>query len=77
MMSCERSSWVSVFGSERRPSAGRGERGQDVVVEEVGERPVAHVVEEAGHAQRLDDETLGWAVAGPGRWRPARPTSDG
>ena len=38
---------------------GRREGGQHVVVEEVGERPVPDVVEQAGHPQRLDDEALG------------------
>ena len=38
---------------------GRLELGQDVVVEEVGERPVPDVMEEPGHPQRLDDEPLG------------------
>ena len=37
----------------------RREGGQDVVVEEVGERPVPDVVEQPGHPQRLDDEALG------------------
>ena len=37
----------------------RLEVGEDVVVEEVGERSVAHVVEEAGHAQGLGDQALG------------------
>ena len=37
----------------------RREGGQHVVVEEMGERPVADVVEQAGHPQRLDDEALG------------------
>ena len=32
---------------------------EEPLVEEVRERPVADVVEEPGHAQRLDDETLG------------------
>ena len=35
-----------------------GKPGQDVVVEEMGERPVAHVVQEAGDAQGLDDQAL-------------------
>ena len=38
----------------------RREPGQDVVVEEVGERSVPDVVEQAGHPERLDDEALGW-----------------
>ena len=38
--------------------ARRLERGQDVVVEEVRERPVPDVVEQPGHAQGLDDEPL-------------------
>ena len=37
----------------------RGECRQDVLVEEVRERSVPHVVEEARDAQRLDDEPLG------------------
>ena len=42
------------------PRVGRGrEGGQHVVVEEVGERAVADVVEQAGHPQRLDDQALG------------------
>ena len=42
------------------PGVGRRrERGQDVVVEEVGERAVADVVEQSRHPERLDDEALG------------------
>ena len=43
-----------------RHAAGRPGRevGEDVVVEEVGERPVADVVEQAGHPQRLDHQPL-------------------
>ena len=37
----------------------RPERRQDVVVEEMRERPVAHIVEQTGDAQRLDHEPLG------------------
>ena len=37
----------------------RLEGGQDVLVEEVGERPVADVVEQPGHPHRLDDEAFG------------------
>ena len=36
-----------------------GEGGQELLVEEVGERPVADVVEEARDPQRLDDQPLG------------------
>ena len=36
----------------------RGERRQDVVVEEMGERAVPDVVEQAGHPQGLDDQAL-------------------
>ena len=46
-----------------------GERGQDVVVEEVGERAVPDVVEQAGHPQGLDDQALGR----DGRRRAPRP----
>ena len=35
-----------------------GEGGQDVVVEEMGERPVADVVEQSGHAQGLDHQAF-------------------
>ena len=35
------------------------ERGQDVIVEEVRERPVPDVVEQSGHPHRLGDEALG------------------
>ena len=59
MISCERSSWVSRLPAGRRTSAGAGKRGQDVLVEEVGERSVPDVVEQAGHPQRLDDQALG------------------
>ena len=37
----------------------RGEGRQHVVVEEVGERPVTHVMEQPRHPHRLDDEALG------------------
>ena len=58
MISSDRSSWVSRLPAGRR-GVGRGrEGGQHVVVEEVGERPVADVVEQPGHPQRLDDEPL-------------------
>ena len=50
---------MSRFAPGRRGSAGRVERRQDVVVEEVGERSVPDVVEQAGHAQRLGDQALG------------------
>ena len=50
----------------------RRERGQHVVVEEVGERPVADVVEQAGHPQRLDDEALGRDRLAGGRASVAR-----
>ena len=46
-----------------------------MVVEEVGERPVADVVEQAGHPQRLDDQALGrdgLAGARPGSRAKAR-----
>ena len=44
----------------RSPSVDRGgEGGQHVLIEEVGERPVAHVVEQAGDPQRFDDQPLG------------------
>ena len=39
---------------------GGGKRREHAVVEEVRERPVAHVVEEARDPERLDDEALGW-----------------
>ena len=53
----------------------RRERGQDVVVEEVGERPVPDVVEQPGDPQRLDDEPLrGDRLAGAAQ---RRPQSDG
>ena len=54
-----------------RPArVGRGrEVAQHVVVEEVGERPMAHVVEQPGDPQRLDDEPLG---RDRGRRSPAR-----
>ncbi len=35
-----------------------GEVDKDAIVEEVGERPVTDVVEEAGDPERLDDEAL-------------------
>ena len=38
---------------------GRRERREELLVEEVRERPVPHVVEEARDPQRLDDEPLG------------------
>ena len=59
MISCDRSSWVRRLPPGRRGSAGAREGRQDVLVEEVGERPVPDVVEQAGDAQRLDDEALG------------------
>ena len=59
MISCERSSWVSRLPAGRRGSAGAAKGGQHVLVEEVGERPVPDVVEQAGHPQRLDDQALG------------------
>ena len=50
----------------REPLAGiaagmrrRGPARQDVLVEEVGEGPVAHVVQQPGDPQRLDHERLG------------------
>jgi hypothetical protein len=45
----------------RRPAgvARGGEVTEDVIVEEMGERTVADVVEQAGHAERLDHEPLG------------------
>ena len=58
----------------RRPArvGRRGERRQDVVVEEVGERPVADVVEEPGDPERLDDQALGRRrLAGRERASPA------
>ena len=58
MISCERSSWVSALAGGPARVGGRGEARQDVVVEEVGERPVADVVEQPGDPQRLDDEPL-------------------
>ena len=57
--SCERSSWLSVFAPGRRGSGGCREGRQDLVVEEVGERAVADVVEEPRDAQRLDHQPLG------------------
>ena len=45
----------------------RAERGQHVIVEEVGERPVPDVVEQAGNAQRLDHEPFGRDRALAGR----------
>ena len=65
MISWLRSSWVSRFGPARRGSAGRLERVEDVLVEEVGERPVSDVVEQAGDPQRLDDQALGRDAARP------------
>ena len=62
MISCERSSWVSRLPAARRASGGAGKRGEDVVVEEVGERPVADVVEEPGDPERLDDQALATAA---------------
>ena len=44
-------------GRPARVGGGR-EGGQHVVVEEVGERSVPDVVEQAGHPHRLDDEAL-------------------
>ena len=59
MIRCDRSSWVSRL-SPIAARVGRGrELGQHVVVEEVGERAVADVVEQARHPQRLDDQALG------------------
>ena len=53
------------------PRVGRGgELGQDLVVEEVGERSMADVVEQAGHPERLDDQALG--RGGLARASPAR-----
>ena len=70
MISCERSSWVSRLPAGRRASAGAGKRRQHVVVEEVGERSVPDVVEQAGHPHRLDDEALrGQRLAGRGQRR--------
>ena len=62
-----------------------GECRQHLVVEEVGERPVADVVQEAGDPQRLHDQPLGWEgfVGRKGGKRrskrdpPARPLPDG
>ena len=51
----------------------RGEGGEDVVVEEVGERPVADVVEEPGDPERLDDEALATGAASPARRPSVRP----
>ena len=75
MMSWLRSSWVSALGT-RPPSVDRGgEGGQHVLVEEVGERPVAHVVEQAGDPQRFDDQPLGRDAARR-RARRALPATD-
>ena len=49
---------MSRLPAGRRGSGGDGKGGQDLVVEEVGERAVPDVVEEAGHPQRLDDQAL-------------------
>ena len=44
----------------RAAGVGRGrEVVQDVIVEEMGERSVAHVMEQAGDPERLDDQPLG------------------
>ena len=59
MISCDRSSWVSRLPAGRRGSGGAANAGQHVVVEEVGERAVPDVVEQAGHPERLDDQALG------------------
>ena len=71
MISWDRSSWLSALPAGRRASPGAGKAAQDVVVEEVGERPVADVVEQPGHAQRLDDEPFGRRLARPAPRRPA------
>ena len=52
-----------------------GEGREHPVVEEVGERPVADVVEEARDPQRLDDEPLGRAAARRARASAARPAA--
>ena len=65
-----------------QPLAGRparvrrgGEVDEDVLVEEVGERPVADVVEEPGDPERLDDEALARRRLAARRQR--SPRSDG
>ncbi len=54
-----RSSWVRVFGPSPTRIGGRREGGQHVVVEEVGERSMPDVVQQAGDPERLDDQALG------------------
>ena len=72
MIRCDRSSWESDLLAGPPGIGRRREAGQDVVVEEVGERPVPDVVEQAGHPQGLGDEALGRdGFAGLGRGRAA------
>ena len=59
MIRPERSSWVSRLPVRPPGVGGRLEGRQHVLVEEMGERPVADVVEQARHAQGLDHEALG------------------
>ena len=69
MISCERSSWVRRLPSGRRTSAGASKRREHVRVEEMRERPVADVMEQARDAQRLDDQPLRRRGAGAGEGR--------
>ena len=59
MIRPDRSSWVSRLPSGPPRVGRRLEVGQDVVVEEVGERPVPDVMEEPGHPQGLDHQPFG------------------
>ena len=77
MISCERSSWVSDFAPAPARSTGAGKAAEDLVVEEVRERAVPHVVEEAGDSQRLDDQALGRDADSPRARAGRTPRSDG
>ena len=56
----------------RRGSGGAGKVAQHVLIEEMGERPVADVMEKPGQPQGLDDQAFGWGRRGRLRRRQSR-----